>query len=76
MPLQYWFSPSRPAPLSEVLHETFCRSSYSEEFHDATGFGWGVNENPPMDMKTLLQKKVTLFVRRAEGKQISVAWLG
>ncbi|CAL5220151.1 g2113 [Coccomyxa viridis] len=32
-------------------------SAFAEEFRDANGFGWGVNQHPPHDLKNLIKKK-------------------
>lgn len=36
-----------------------CRSAFTEEFKDANGFGWTVDERPPFDWKELIAKKVS-----------------
>lgn len=38
------------------------RSAFSEEFRDASGFGWDVNQKPPFDLKSLIKKKVRLIL--------------
>ena len=35
-----------------------CRSAFTEEFKDAKGFGWTVDERPPFNWKELIAKKV------------------
>lgn len=38
------------------------RSSFSEEFRDAAGFGWSLNGTPPVDLKALIEKKVSVYL--------------
>jgi hypothetical protein len=38
-----------------------CRSAFAEEFRDAYGFGWKVDNHPIQDLKLLISKKVRSF---------------
>ena len=38
-----------------------CRSAFTEEFKDAKGFGWTVDERPPFNWKELIAKKVHIL---------------
>jgi hypothetical protein len=46
-----------------MQNNTLNRSSFSEEFRDAAGFGWALNGMPPHDLKSLIEKKVWSGVR-------------
>jgi hypothetical protein len=48
------------------------RSAFTEEFRDANGFGWSVEEHPPFNWKELIAKKVNLHSAAFPRKELQL----